>query len=233
MNYFFSHFHVYRSSNMILLLFLLVLHQQHYFIKPIYAYSRVEDLAINCGTESNSIVLANKRIWIGDATNSKHFSVLESSPQKNQSSISVATPHRDDPYGTSRISHYEFTYSIHGPYTLLRDFNASGAAQEHRDHHHHSDPNKILLIEYQHCIKVEPGQNLTLTFIPNTTHKDSYAFVNGIEVMSLFKYHDQCNKQKKSRFRFSEVVHHEESCMNCSPSAQPPPSQTKPASISE
>ncbi|XLV00011.1 hypothetical protein S245_014350 [Arachis hypogaea] len=225
-----------------------------------------EDLAINCGSssESSNFIVANNRSWIGDTTNSKHFSVLESSPQKNQSSISVTTPHHDHPYGTARISRYEFTYSFHGvtpghkfiklhfnpasypnfhpsksmfsvkagPYTLLKDFNASSAAQEQQDHHHNSDPNKILLIEYKHCIKVEPGQNLTLTFIPNTTHKDSYAFVNGIEVMSLFKYHDQCNKQKKSRFRFSEVVHDEESCMNCSPSAQPPPSQPQKPAIS-
>ncbi|MED6132831.1 hypothetical protein PIB30_022615 [Stylosanthes scabra] len=243
--------------NMIIsfLLFLLVLHQQHYFIKPVYSssYSGVQDLAINCGSDTSS---DSGGIWIGDTTsttNSKHFSLLESSPQKNQSSIPVVTPHHDYPgsisipYGTARISRYQFTYSFHavtpgvkfirlhfnpasypnfhpskslfsvksGPYTLLKDFNASRATQEQQ--------NKTLFVEYGHCINVEPGQNLTLTFIPNTSHKNSYAFVNGIQVMSLFKYHHQCNKQKNSGFKFYEVVHNEETSLNCSSAQSPRP----------
>ncbi|TKY45529.1 Receptor protein kinase FERONIA [Spatholobus suberectus] len=67
-----------------------------------------------------------------------------------------------------------------GPYTLLQDFNASLNADADDDPGH---PN-ILFREY--CINLEDGERLNITFIPSTT--DSYAFINGIEIVSMPPY---------------------------------------------
>ena len=226
----------------------------HMFIKPVSSYTRVEDFAINCGTSSESTSIVANRTWHGDI-NSKHFSLLEPPQKNQSSITVVTPQVSGSilnrvPYGTARISHHEFTYSFHvtsgpkflrlhfipasypnfhrskslfsvkaGPYTLLKDFNASRVAEEEHDH----DPKKIVLIEY--CVNVEPGQNLNLTFTPNPSHKDTYAFINGIEVMSLFKYNLHCNNP--NRFKLFAIVHEASTKQN--PSAPLPSSSSKKA----
>ncbi|KAG4192825.1 hypothetical protein ERO13_A07G181800v2 [Gossypium hirsutum] len=59
-----------------------------------------------------------------------------------------------------------------GPFTLLRNFNASL----------HAVPNVPLIKEF--CTNVE-GQRLNLTFTPSPDITHSYAFINAIEVVSM------------------------------------------------
>ena len=110
------------------------------------------------------------------------------------------------PYSTARISSSEFTYTIpvtagpkfvrfyfyptsypgfdrskalfsvkSGPYTLLSNFPADLVADS-------------LGVEYfvrEFCINVGKNQLLNFTFTPfPSSSKDSYAFVNGIEIVS-------------------------------------------------
>ncbi|QCE12700.1 interleukin-1 receptor-associated kinase 4 [Vigna unguiculata] len=115
------------------------------------------------------------------------------------------------PYTHARLSHSPFTYSFPvtpgpkfirlffystsyqdfprplasfsvktGPYTLLQHFNASLNADADDDPSHPD----ILFREY--CINLQDGENLNITFIPTTT--DSYAFINGIEIVSMPPY---------------------------------------------
>ncbi|XWS30896.1 hypothetical protein CRYUN_Cryun23aG0030600 [Craigia yunnanensis] len=110
------------------------------------------------------------------------------------------------PYYTARLSYSEFTYSIPltvgkkfirlhfsptsypgfddpsnkaffsvkaGPFTLLRNFSALL----------HARREDILVKEY--CVNVDESQRLKLTFTPNPDISDSYAFINGIEIVSM------------------------------------------------
>ena len=112
------------------------------------------------------------------------------------------------PYKTARLSQSEFTYSFpvtagqkfirlffypasyggfdrsnaiftvkSGGFTLLKDFNASLTADASK-----SNSNTIIK---EYSVNVNDGEKLNLTFIPNTTHPNSYAFINGIEILSM------------------------------------------------
>ncbi|KAL2570822.1 hypothetical protein AAZV13_18G213300 [Glycine max] len=66
-----------------------------------------------------------------------------------------------------------------GPYTLLQDFNASLHADAG------NDPGDYLFREY--CTNLKDGDRLNITFIASKTSQnpDSYAFINGIEIVSM------------------------------------------------
>ncbi|KAI4297490.1 hypothetical protein L6164_037379 [Bauhinia variegata] len=188
---------------MITFFIFILLTLQHLFTIGVTSYKPVENFAVNCGFSGNSN--SNSRNWTGDI-NSKIFSPVE--PQSHHS----VTPHSASvnsiPYGTARLSRFEFTYSfpvtdgqkfirLHffpasylnfdrsnslfsvraGPYTLLKDFNASLTAD--------NDNNPEETITREYCINVEPGQRLNLTFTPSPTHPDAYAFINGFEIVSM------------------------------------------------
>ncbi|TKY65061.1 Receptor protein kinase FERONIA [Spatholobus suberectus] len=166
-------------------------------------YSPLDLYSINCGSSNN--LFTPDRNWTGDTKflSERGDSVL----------ASALTPSTIlGPYTSARLSHSHFTYSFPvtsgpmflrlffystsyqnfdrskayfsvkvGPYTLLQDFNASLNADADDDPGHPD----ILFREY--CINVlEDGQKLNITFIPNTT--DSYAFINGIEIVSMPPY---------------------------------------------
>ncbi|TKY65055.1 Receptor protein kinase FERONIA [Spatholobus suberectus] len=173
-------------------------------------YRPVELFSINCGSSGNLSTI-DSRNWIGDI---KFLS---------ESHDSVAAPAltpstKQGPFSSARLSRSQFTYSFPvtagpkflrlffysasyqnfdrpkayfsvkaGSYTLLKDFNASLNADADDDPGH-SD---ILFREY--CINLEDGQKLNITFIPNTT--DLYAFINGIEIVSMppFLYYTNSN----------------------------------------
>ncbi|PRQ53274.1 putative protein kinase RLK-Pelle-CrRLK1L-1 family [Rosa chinensis] len=110
------------------------------------------------------------------------------------------------PFTTARLSHSEFTYRFPvspgqkfirlyffaasynadfdsskslfsvkaGGYTLLKDFNASLSSASY-------DGSETLFREY--CVNFEPeDRSLNITFTPS---KDGYAFINGVEIMSM------------------------------------------------
>ncbi|TYI74626.1 hypothetical protein E1A91_D07G214400v1 [Gossypium mustelinum] len=177
-----------------------------YLVVPVTAdfnvnpYYPTENYAIDCGSSVDGESF-NSRYWIGDG-NGK-FSPIE---QQNKSSVIKAISEQVDqvPYSTARLSYSQFTYSIPlspgpkfirlhfypisyagfddpskkaifsvqaGTFTLLRNFSALFHARGE------------LTVVKDFCVNVDQGQRFNLTFTPEIT--DSYAFINGIEVVSM------------------------------------------------
>ncbi|KAJ1376733.1 Serine-threonine/tyrosine-protein kinase, catalytic domain [Sesbania bispinosa] len=176
------------------------------FPSEVYSYDPADNFAVNCGYSGN--VNFHNRNWIGDVNvDPKLFSTIE--VQSGQPSVKSYPPNSPSvsqvPFGTARLFHSKFTYSfpvtngpkflrlhfyptsylnfdpynalfsvIAGNLTLLKDFNAS--LWVHKD-------DKTITKEY--CVNVETGERLNVTFLPSTNHSDAYAFINGIEVVSM------------------------------------------------
>ncbi|KAI9075002.1 hypothetical protein K1719_043052 [Acacia pycnantha] len=187
-------------------LIIFLFHSQHLFTIPVTSYSPAEKLSISCGFSGNSLTFSDGRTWEPDDD-----SKLSSLGRINSQSSLLNSPPLDReevPYAAARLSHSEFTYSFSvtegqkfvrlffypaayanfdrsnslfsvkaGHHTLLKDFNASLTADND------DDPEEKLFREY--CINVEPGHRLNITFTPSTDHPGAYAFVNGIEVVSM------------------------------------------------
>ncbi|CAK8533379.1 unnamed protein product [Lathyrus sativus] len=176
---------------------------------PLQAYDPVDRYTLNCGTTGNST--DGERTWTGD-TNSK---LLLSSQNNNPTTISVpTTPQKPSinkiPYSTARLSHSIFNYSFpvtKGPkflrlffypsaysngfnrydasftvvsngFTLVKDFNASLNA----------DVEGVDTLFKEYVINVGDDQRLDLSFIPSGGNSKNYAFINGIEVLSMPDY---------------------------------------------
>ncbi|KAL6287726.1 hypothetical protein ACE6H2_012116 [Prunus campanulata] len=171
-------------------------------------YTPVEDITVKCGYSGNSFNEHDRRNWIGDI-NSK-FSPLEPQAVGN-TSIFKQAPHSNTvqqvPYTTVRLSRSEFTYSFkltsgqkfirlyfnpvsYGPdfdrskaifsvkargFNLLHDFNASVTA----------DASGLDRIYKEFCLNMDEEESLNITFTPSITIPDAYAFINGIEIVSM------------------------------------------------
>ncbi|KAG2715468.1 hypothetical protein I3843_03G081600 [Carya illinoinensis] len=171
-------------------------------------YTPVDNILLNCGSSGNSTT-ADGRIWIGEA--SSKFLPLEVS--KNQPSLSASAAEQSStaakvPFETARLSLSPFTYTfkvtpgqkflrLHfypsfystfnrsnslftvkaGRFTLLRNFNASLTADAD------GDSGDTLYKEY--CVNIDEDQKLDITFIPSSSVSNSYAFINGIEILSM------------------------------------------------
>ncbi|KAI4346698.1 hypothetical protein L6164_007571 [Bauhinia variegata] len=197
------------KSSKISLSCLLLLFLQHLFsigADNYNLYHAVEDLAINCGAIGNSTsdLDQTRRTWIGDNNSNDQFTLIEHEKDSVSASATQVNPSvKQVPYYTARLSFSEFTYSFRvtdgqkfirlhffpatygyfdrsnslfsvkaGFYTLLKDFNASAISEE------------SFFREY--CINVGQARSLNITFTPTLTHKlDSYAFINGIELVSM------------------------------------------------
>ncbi|XP_030452235.2 receptor-like protein kinase FERONIA [Syzygium oleosum] len=172
------------------------------------AYLPTDEIAVDCGSSSNSTV--DKRTWIGDAEEGSRYSPIE----KTRSSIIARANSLDPsvllvPYYTARLSRSEFAYTFHvttaGPkfvrlhffpsdylnfrstdslfsveaagVTLLRNFSASLLAD-------YTTPRASSFYK-EFCLTVGEDQLLNITFTPSPGNSDAYAFVNGIEVVSM------------------------------------------------
>ncbi|XP_047339535.1 receptor-like protein kinase FERONIA [Impatiens glandulifera] len=176
------------------------------------SYYTSDNIAINCGFSGNYTAL-DGRHWIGDSrsmyfisrgANKKSISLA---PVKQ--SYSSHSHHNDVPYTYARFSQSPFTYifpvspgpkfvRLHfypasyranfqrnngfftvkaGPFTLLHNFSASLTA----------DSLGITTVSKEFCINVKANKPLRITFSPSrTSHTDKvYAFINGIEVVSM------------------------------------------------
>ncbi|KAL6311649.1 hypothetical protein AAG906_025666 [Vitis piasezkii] len=140
----------------------------HYLTIPIpiagYTYTPTENFAINCGSAGNSQAL--DRNWTGDGK------LSTTSPAAQQ-------PFQSIPYSTARLSRNEskafFSVKTGGGYTLLSNFSAALAA----------DDLGTSTIVREFCINFnEEGEKLNITFTP-TAAPDAYAFINGIEIVSM------------------------------------------------
>ncbi|XP_030452236.1 receptor-like protein kinase FERONIA [Syzygium oleosum] len=169
-------------------------------------YSPTDDIAVDCGSSSSSSV--SNRTWNGDGNNGSNYNLIDethSSIIANASHSSSAFP---GPvlYYTARISRSEFAYTFHvhaGPKfvrlhffpsdylnfrrtdsffsveaagcTLLRNFSASLF----------SDNTSSVSFYKEFCLTVGADRILNITFAPTPGYSDAYAFVNGIEVVSM------------------------------------------------
>ncbi|MED6150393.1 hypothetical protein PIB30_071845, partial [Stylosanthes scabra] len=191
-------------------LLLFLLQQLFFFTSPVNSYVPIDYFAVNCGYSGN--ITIHDRNWIGDV-DPNLFSTIESSSSQPSLITAHTIPTYSSvdsvPFGTARIFHSQFTYSfplktpgpkflrLHfypttylnftpydslfsvtaGTFTLLKDFNASHWVLQGGDDD---------TVSKEYCINVEAGDNerltLNITFIPST---HAYAFINGIEVVSM------------------------------------------------
>ncbi|XVF20831.1 hypothetical protein REPUB_Repub12eG0036900 [Reevesia pubescens] len=168
-------------------------------------YTPTENIIIDCGSPEDNTAL-DRRFWTRDG--SPKFSLIESQNNKSVSSEAVPQQPRSGvgqvPFITARISNSVFAYAfpltsgqkfirlyfyptsypsfdplkaffsvITGDFTLLKNFNATL----------HAQGEETLIKEF--CVNVDEGQRLNITFIPSPDISDSYAFINGIEIVSM------------------------------------------------
>ncbi|XP_044473384.1 receptor-like protein kinase FERONIA [Mangifera indica] len=173
-----------------------------FFIYVVLAadYVPTEQLLINCG-ESSTQIDDDKRSWTPDV--GSKFLLYSKSTAAKAATQDSATP--EIPYMTARVSQSNFTYSFPvvsgrkfvrlyfypnsynglnasnalfsvttGGYTLLHNFSVAQTAEA---------LNYAYIIK-EYSVNVD-GESLDITFSPSTNGSNSYAFVNGIEVMSM------------------------------------------------
>jgi serine/threonine protein kinase len=183
----------------------------HYLIIPIASdhsappYTPTENITLSCGFSGNSIPSLDGRIWIGDIQQLQNNPSVTSATAQPPPSITV-------PYFTARLSRSVFTYLFPqvtagkkfirlyfypatyqnferskalfsvklGSYTLLHEFNASVTSD--------ADANLSDTIQREFCISIEDDQGLNITFVPSPTDLEAYAFINGIEIVSMPPY---------------------------------------------
>ncbi|CAL5324943.1 unnamed protein product [Camellia sinensis] len=171
-------------------------------------YYPVDNIAVNCGFSGKSSSAIDGQQWIGDIgskyiiSQGSKVKLISSTPVDRLFSVNPV------PYGSARISRSQFTYRFQvsagpkfirlhfcpasypgfkrskdfftvkaGPYTLLSNFSASLTA----------DALGLQSFAKEFCVNVEENQPLIVTFSPSTdgTLDEVYAFVNGIEIVSL------------------------------------------------
>ncbi|KAK3409361.1 hypothetical protein EUGRSUZ_J01489 [Eucalyptus grandis] len=171
------------------------------------AYHPTDDIAVDCGSNTSSPV--ENRNWIGDAADRSDYFPIEKTHSSTTSEASSSSPSIPGavPYLTARLSRSEFAYTFDvtaGPkfvrlhffpsdypnfrrvdsffsveaagYTLLRNFSASLFADYTRS---------TSFFSKEFCLSVGEDQILNITFTPTPGNSDAYAFVNGIEVVSM------------------------------------------------
>ncbi|VFQ99799.1 unnamed protein product [Cuscuta campestris] len=159
-------------------------------------------IAISCGSSANLIAL-NGRLWVGDNSFSLTGQSWTSRAQHKASFLIDPVPYQTArasrrefsymfpvkpgqkfirlhfnpaPYKGFKKPTALFTVRI-GPYTLLRSFSPSLAA----------DSLGVKILHKEFCVNVKESEDLlTITFTPSSQEEDVYyAFVNGIEIVSM------------------------------------------------
>ncbi|XP_047311333.1 receptor-like protein kinase FERONIA [Impatiens glandulifera] len=167
-----------------------------------------DNIAINCGFSGNKTA-PNGRKWIGDSGSKYFVSGEPNSKSISSAPVEQSSPsHATIPYTHARISQTQFTYVFPispGPKFVRLHFNPSSYRAFHRSNafftvkanrytllHNFSvsltaDDLGLTTVSKEFCLNVEANQPLSITFSPSrTTPSDKvYAFVNGIEVVSM------------------------------------------------
>ncbi|KAF5480169.1 hypothetical protein F2P56_000935 [Juglans regia] len=170
-----------------------------------YPYTPVDQILLNCGSSGNSTA-SDTRIWIGDF-NSKFLTHESQSSLISTVNEPPNVPQLQVPFTDARLSLTPFTYVFNvtagqkfvrlyfypasyskfdrsnalfsvkvGGFTLLSNFNASLNADAGG-----SGPT----ISREYCVNIEEDQRLNITFTPTPSVYNSYAFINGIEILSM------------------------------------------------
>jgi serine/threonine protein kinase len=172
-------------------------------------YIPVDNIPLNCGSSGKSTAV-DGRTWIEDV-DSKFFPVEQS---QNRASLTATAVQQSSaantvPYADARLSLSAFTYTFPvtsgqkfirlyfysasysnfdrynalfsvtaGRFTLLSNFNASLTAD--------ADRGSGGTIFREYCVNIEEeDQRLNLTFTPSPSVATAYAFINGIEILSM------------------------------------------------
>ncbi|XP_034210368.1 receptor-like protein kinase FERONIA [Prunus dulcis] len=171
-------------------------------------YTPVDDITVQCGFSGHQLNTEDNRTWTGDINS--EFSPYEDEPAGSSSTYRQApssSPVNQLPYSTARLSLHEFWYEFpvtsgqkfvrlyfnpvsYGPdfdrsnalfsvtaggFTLLEDFNASVTA----------DAFGLDTIYREFCLNVESYESLNIVFTPSSATQYTYAFINGIEIVSM------------------------------------------------
>ncbi|CAL9014227.1 unnamed protein product [Prunus brigantina] len=171
-------------------------------------YTPVENITVKCGYSGNLLNEYDERYWHGDI-NSNFSPTTGSDTSMFREAPHSYTVHQVS-YTTARLSRSEFTYSFkltsgqkfirlyfnpvsYGPdfdrskalfsvkasgFTLLHDFNTSVTA----------DAYGTDTIYREFCLNMESSEqslNITFTPSPSLASPDAYAFINGIEIVSM------------------------------------------------
>ncbi|XP_057769784.1 receptor-like protein kinase FERONIA [Salvia miltiorrhiza] len=164
-----------------------------------------DSIAISCGSPGSWSAL-DGRVWMGDSGLQSTLSLQINGKPSNSRAIHQLASFDSVPCKTARASRHAFSYvfrvkpgqkfiRLHfyqdsykgfrkseplftvkaGPYTLLTNFSTADALGA-----------KHIIKEY--CVNIDDGRALTISFFPaqgNKKSDDFYAFVNGIEVVSM------------------------------------------------
>ncbi|PIN11079.1 Serine/threonine protein kinase [Handroanthus impetiginosus] len=192
------------SSNTLMRLFFFYCILILFAINVLATYSPLESIAISCGSSGNSTA-EDGRVWIGDFGFGSFLQLQINGKSSNSKVIHQIASLHSVPYRTARVSRHEFSYvftvrpgqkfiRLHfyqdsykgfkgskalftvkaGAYTLLSNCTFDILGAEH--------------IVKEFCVNIDDGQTLTITFSPAQKVRrsdDFYAFVNGIEVLSM------------------------------------------------
>ncbi|KAK6129125.1 hypothetical protein DH2020_037129 [Rehmannia glutinosa] len=164
------------------------------------------DLSINCGSVGTSAA-SNGRKWMGDAQ-TKFSSLLQIEGSSTTSTVAHKLISADPiPHKTARISRSQFSYAFQvnpgqkilrlhfnpspyrgfkgfkdlftveaGPFTLLSNFSASLTAYARG----------VSSISKEFCLNIQENEQFNVTFSPESSQSlDTYAFINGIEIISV------------------------------------------------
>ncbi|CAN6571902.1 unnamed protein product [Malus baccata var. baccata] len=171
-------------------------------------YVPSEQISLQCGSAGPRYD-QDSRYWGGDIRS--NFFTFEHQAARNNSVVKDSPlSSYSAPYISARLSRFKFTYTFPlsagpvfirlyfypasyapnfnrsqslfsvqaGGFTLLHDFNASATA----------DASASDTIYREFCLHTESGHNLNITFTPSNASPDAYAFINGIEILSMPPY---------------------------------------------
>ncbi|KAL2899755.1 Receptor-like protein kinase FERONIA [Bienertia sinuspersici] len=173
-------------------------------------YTPKDNILLNCGASDPQSTDTDGRKWNSDVGSK----FLKSSKGSSTAKAATQSPEVGEvPYLSARIFESNFTYSIAvapgrkfvrlhfypssysnlnssnaifsvtaGSFTLLSNFSATQTTEA---------------LNYEYLIKeysvVVVGDSLSLTFSPSSNYTDSFAFVNGIEVLSMPDLYDNAD----------------------------------------
>ncbi|KAK6129151.1 hypothetical protein DH2020_037083 [Rehmannia glutinosa] len=165
------------------------------------------DISINCGSVGTSTA-HNGRKWMGDAQKkSSSLLQIEGSSTTSTAIHKLKSSADSIPHKTARISRSQFSYAFQvnpgqkilrlhfnpspyrgfkgfkdlftveaGPFTLLSNFSASLTAYARG----------VSSISKEFCLNIQENEQFNVTFSPESSQSlDTYAFINGIEIISV------------------------------------------------
>ncbi|KAI9095647.1 hypothetical protein K1719_026207 [Acacia pycnantha] len=186
---------------------------QFLFTSCVTSYTPDDHFAVNCGGSGN-FPSVDGRNWTGEDTESERFYLFEdrtNNPPVRATAPVKIIPYSTSRLSRSEFSYrfyvktagqkfirlyfYPSFYNSNflrsdaifsvkaGLLTLLNNFNASLNADAGVSLNSFALEGAIVR---EYCVNIDdPREGLSITFTPSTSHQSAYAFINGIEVLSM------------------------------------------------